>query len=186
MFLICSGKRNAWKSISNSIEMDRAEVSSTQAIADFRATLLVYISKVRPLLDDVSEEVVRTREWLTVTARVRWENQIRVRSRALEDAQQALFSAEISKLRAPSSAEVQAVHQAKRSLAEAEEKLRTVKRLASSFEKESLPRTKQIETLRGLVTNELGEGAAFLDRILEALDRYAATGTSNPERSASV
>jgi hypothetical protein len=161
--------------------MERAEVSSTQAIADFRAALLVYISKVRPLLDDVSEDIARTRDWLTVTARVRWENQMRVRTRALEDAQQALFSAEISKLRPPSSAEVQAVHQAKRALAEAEEKLRTVKRLASSFEKEALPRTKQIETLRGLVATDLHDGAAFLNRILEALDRYAATSTSQPQ-----
>ena len=163
--------------------MDRADVSSSQAIADFRSALLVYISKVRPLLDDASDEVLRAREWLRVTQRVHWENQIRARTRALNEAQQALFSAELAKLRPPSSAEVQEVHKAKRHLAEAEEKLRITKRLASSFEKEALPRAKQIETLRGLAATELGEGARFLERILEALDRYGPPGPAPKEAS---
>jgi hypothetical protein len=152
---------------------DRAEVTSISAISDFRAALLVYISKVRPLLDDSADEVLRMREWLRVTQRIHWENQVQSLTRALADAQQALFSAELAKLRSPSTAESQAVQKARRALAAAEEKLRTVKRLASSFEKEAVPRLKQIENLRSIVATDLTEGVRFLERIIESLERYS-------------
>jgi len=155
---------------------EHAEVTSIDAIADFRAALLIYISKVRPLLDDSADEVFRTREWLRVSQRVYWENQIRTRTRELTDAQQALFSAELAKLRPPSSAEIAAVNKAKHALSVAEEKVRTVKRASSNFEREAVPRLKQIENLRTLVTTDLQGAVHFLDRILGTLDRYVNSG----------
>ena len=151
---------------------DHAEVTSIDAIADFRSALLIYISKVRPLLDDSADEVFRMREWLRTTQRIHWENQVRSRTRELSDAQQALFSAELAKLRAPSSAEVMAVQKAKRALAAAEEKLITIKKVASTFEKEAVPRLKHVENLRSVVATDLQEAAHFLDRIVGVLDRY--------------
>ena len=151
---------------------DQAEVTSIDAIADFRTALLIYISKVRPLLDDSADEVFRTREWLRTSQRIHWENQVRAKTRELSDAQQALFSAELAKLRAPSSAELMAVQKAKRALAEAEEKLRTIKKLAASFEKEAVPRLKHVENLRSAVATDLQEGVHFLERIVGVLDRY--------------
>lgn len=152
---------------------ERAEATSISAISDFRAALIVYIGKVRPLLDDAADEVLRMREWLRTTQRVHWERQVQIRGRALSDAQQALFSAELARLRAPSTAELAEVQKARRALAEAEEKLRAVKRMASSFEKEAVPRLKQIESLRSLVATDLTEGVRYLERIVESLDRYS-------------
>ena len=158
---------------------DQAEVTSIDAIADFRTALLIYISKVRPLLDDSVDEVFRTREWLRTSQRIHWENQVRSKTRELSDAQQALFSAELAKLRAPSSAELMAVQKAKRALVEAEDKLRTIKKLASSFEKEAVPRLKQVENLRSAVATDLQEAAHFLDRIVGALDQYVNSPASS-------
>ena len=167
---------------------ERAEVTSISAISDFRAALLVYISKVRPLLDDSADEVLRMGDWLRGTQRMHWENQVQSRTRALADAQQALFSAELAKLRAPSTAETTAVQKARRALALAEEKLRMVKRRAGSFEKEAVPRLKQIENLRSVVANDLLEGVRFLERIIESLERYGevrrAPVPATPERDA--
>ena len=151
---------------------ERAEVSSISAISDFRAALLVYIAKVRPLLDDSADEVNRMREWLRTTQRLYWENQVKHCMRTLNDAQQALFSAELAKLRAPSTAETSAVHKARRALANAEDKLRTVKRMGSVFEKEAVPRLKQIENLRSVVASDLQRGVYFLERMIESLERY--------------
>ena len=162
---------------------EHAEITSIDAIADFRAALLVYISKVRPLLDDSADEVFRTREWLRVNQRVYWENQIRTRTRELTDAQQALFSAELAKLRAPSSAEIAAVNKAKHALAVAEEKVHTLKRASANFEREAVPRLKQIENLRTVVATDLQEAVHFLDRIIGALDRYV---NSAPVRGGAV
>jgi hypothetical protein len=159
---------------------ERAEVTAISAISDFRAALLVYISKVRPLLDDSADEVLRMREWLRVTQRMYWENQMKMCTRALTEAQQALFSAELAKLRAPSTAEAQAVQKARRAMSMAEEKLRTVKRMSSSFEKEAVPRLKQIENLRTVVANDLLEGVYFLERIVASLERYSEARMAPP------
>jgi hypothetical protein len=155
---------------------ENAEITSVDAIADFRAALLVYISKVRPLLDDSADEVFRTREWLRVSQRVYWENQIRTRMRELTDAQQALFSAELAKLRAPSTSEIAAVNKAKHALSIAEEKLQTLKRASANFEREAVPRLKQIENLRTMVATDLQGAVHFLDRIVGTLDRYVNSG----------
>jgi hypothetical protein len=159
---------------------DRAEVSSVDAIAEFRTALLVYISKVRPLLDDSADEIFRTREWLRVTQRIHWENQVRLRTRELADAQQALFSAELAKLRPATNAEIMAVQKARRALAAAEDKLRTLKRVAMNFEKEAVPRLKQVENLRSIVATDLQDAVHFLERIVGTLDRYvnASAGTN--------
>lgn len=164
---------------------DYAEVTSIDAIAEFRTALLIYISKVRPLLDDSADEVFRTREWLRVGQRVYWENQVRSRTRALTDAQQALFSAELAKLRLPSSAELAAVHQAKRALTEAEEKLRIIKRVSTSFEREALPRLKQVENLRSVVATDLQGAVHYLDRIVSTLERYVNSPVTTSLPSAS-
>ena len=38
---------------------ERAQVTSVEAIESFRASLIVFLSKVRPTLEEVSDEVMR-------------------------------------------------------------------------------------------------------------------------------
>jgi hypothetical protein len=162
---------------------ESADITSVEAIAQFRTALLLYVDKVRPLLDDAGDEVHRTREWLRVTQRLHWENRVRTLRRDLSDAQQALFSAELSKLREPSSAETAAVHQARRAFNAAEEHLDHVKRAAGLFEKEAQPRLKQVEQLRSIVANDLPNAARFLERIITTLDRYAVDAAASPKEA---
>ena len=77
----------------------RAKVTSVEALESFRTNLIVYLSKARPTLDEVSDEVIRTRVWLESDRRVHWEGQVRRLRQKLQDAQQAVFSAELSSLR---------------------------------------------------------------------------------------
>src|SRR5262245_50673779 len=102
----------------------QARVTSLEAIETFRSQLIVYLSQARPLLEEVSSGVVRTRTWLENDQRTYWENQFRRRSQELQEAQQALFSARIGSLRRETSAEHLAVQRAKRQVEEAEVKLR--------------------------------------------------------------
>src|SRR5438046_9744601 len=71
----------------------RAQVTSVEALEAFRASLIVYLSKARPTLEEVSADVLRTRLWLENEQRTHWENQVRRRHKELEQAQKALFSA---------------------------------------------------------------------------------------------
>lgn len=156
--------------------VDRAQVSSLEAVEAFRSALLVYISKARPTLEEVSAEVLRTRIWLENDQRTYWENELRRRTRTLEQAQQALFSSRLSQLRDESSSEMLAVHRAKRALEEAETKLRVLKRWNREFETRVQPVVKQLEKFHTFLALDLPRAAAHLEQMLRTLSAYAETG----------
>ena len=120
-----------------------------------------------------SDEALRTRLWLENEQRTRWESEVRRRTRTLEQAQQALFSASISNLRDASDAERMAVQRARRALEEAETRLKLVKRWAREFENRAEPLTKQLDKLHTLLSNDMLKAAAHLANVIKALDAYA-------------
>ena len=152
---------------------EQAHVSSIDAIEAFRAELLAYVSKTRPIVEDACDEVVRTREWIHRDRRVHWQNQVRRRGRVLEDAQQALFSAKLSNLREVRTAEQMAVVKARRSLDEALEKLRRIKKWTREFDHKVQPLVKELEHLRTLLGTDLPKAALHLAQVIKALDAYA-------------
>jgi len=152
---------------------DRAKVTSIDAIKSFKSNLIVYLTKARPSLEEISAEILRLRLWLQEDAQKHWQNEIRRRSRKLEDAQQALFSARIANLREPTSAEVIAVTRAKRDLDEADAKLRLVRRWTRDFDSRVEPMAKQLEKLQTHLSEEMPRAVAFLSQAITSLDAYA-------------
>ena len=65
---------------------ERAKVTSLGAIEDFRAKLIVYRDKAARVLDEVGDAVTRTRLWLESDRPAHWQNQIKQRTRELEQA----------------------------------------------------------------------------------------------------
>jgi len=152
---------------------EQAHVSSIDAIEIFRAELIAYLSKTRPVVEDACDEVARTREWIENDRRVYWENQARRRGRVLEDAQQALFSAKLSNLREVRTAEQMAVVKARRSLEEAHTKLRKIRKWTRDFDHKVQPLVKELEHLRSLLASDLPKAAVHLAQVVKALDAYA-------------
>jgi hypothetical protein len=153
--------------------MPGAHVTSTEAIESFRAALIVHLSKARPLLEDACDDVMRTRQWLQQDRRIHWENQLRRRTKELENAQQALYSARLANLRDETTAEQAALLRAKRAVNEAEEKLRLVKRWTLEFDQRAGPLVKQLEQLRTMLSNDMPKAAAYLAQVLKTLEAYA-------------
>ena len=152
---------------------DRAHVTSVEAIEAFRANLLVYATKARPVLEEACDEVSRTRQWLETDRRLHWENQVRRRLKDLEQAQQALFSAGMANLREPTSAEKAAVQRARHALEDAEARLKLVKRWNIEFDNRVEPSVKQLDHLRTVLANAVPKASAFLAQAIKSLDAYA-------------
>ncbi len=152
---------------------ERAHVTSVEALESFRANLIIYLSRARPTLEEVSADVQRTRGWLEVEQRDHWENELRRRSRALEEAQQALFSAKLSNLREASAAEQMAVQRTKRARDEAETKLRVLKQWNRVFDNRVDPLVKQMEKLHTVLAHDMVQAVAFLAQAIRTLDAYA-------------
>jgi hypothetical protein len=152
---------------------ERAHVTSIDALEAFRSTLIIYLTKARPTLDEVGAEVVRTRSWLEDEQRNHWDNELRRRTRALEEAQAALFSARLSSFREASSVEQMAVHRAKRAFDEAQDKLRVIKKWSRDFDNRVDPLLKQTEKLQTVLAHDMVQAIAFLTQAINSLHAYA-------------
>src|SRR4051812_13752597 len=98
---------------------DKAHVTSVEVLDAFRTSLILYVSKARPAVEEVSADVLRAKLWLENDQRLHWEAQVRRRGIALEQTRQALSSARMSNLSQAGSAELMAFHKAKRAFEEA-------------------------------------------------------------------
>lgn len=152
---------------------ERAHLTSVEALESFRASLIVYLNKARPTLEEVSGDVLRTRLWLENDQRVHWENQIRRRSRLLEQAQQALFSAKLADPHHAPDAEQVAVRRARQALEEAESKLKCVKKWSRDFDSRIEPLEKQLDHLRNILATDMAQAVAHLAHLMKTLADYA-------------
>lgn len=151
----------------------QAKVTSVDALENFRASLILFLSKAKPALEEVMHEVVRKRMWIEGEQRSHWEREIKTRRRKLEQAQAELFSANISKIQKATAAQQMAVQHAMRAIHAAEEKMRMLKKWNRELENRADPMVKQIEQLHGFLTSEMTRAVAFLAETVKILQSYA-------------
>ncbi len=161
----------------------KAQVRSLDAIDSFRAGLAIYVSQARAALDEVSADAIRTRTWIENDQRLHWEKELRKRLRALEQAQQELFSARLSNLRTAGPLEQMEVQRARRAVEEAEDKLRRLKKWSREFDSRVQPLVKETEKLHTVLSNDLVKAIAFLHEISRTLGAYAETASERPVAS---
>ena len=152
---------------------ETANITSSDAIAAFRAALIVYLSKVRPLLEETSGEITRTRQWVEEDQRRYWDQQFRLRWRKLEEARAELFTATLSKLQEASSLHHMAVQRADRAVRECEGKRAMLKKWSRDLGDKTDPLVKQISQFETFLTAELPKAVAYLDRVIESIEAYA-------------
>lgn len=151
----------------------QARVGSIDAIEAFRAAFLRYTERAKRSLDDVTGEVKRTRGWLETEQRQKWEGEYRRRARALEQAEQELFSARLTDMRRDKSAQQMAVNKARRALLEAEEKLAVIKRWRQAFDARVESLAKQLESLHDTLSRQMPKGVVSLTNSIRYLQDYA-------------
>ena len=152
---------------------DRSHVTSVEAIESFRASLIVFLSKARPAAEEVSNEVVRMRVWLENDQRHYWEKEIRLLGRQLEQAQQELFAARLSKSQSASVVQELAVQRLRNKLREAEDKQQITRKWSRALEDRTDPLTKEVESLHTFLAIDMVRAAAYLDQLVKALEAYA-------------
>lgn len=165
---------------------DRARVTSLEAIESFRAKLIIYREKAGRVLDEVNDEVVRTRLWLEGDRQTFWQSQIRARTRVAEQKQQELFSAQISGLTEASAVQQAAVHRARRAIRAAEEKLKLVKQWQRQFDHRVEPQARQAEKLHHTLSHDLGHAVVWLNEVIKTIAEYSELSPSTNKPAASA
>jgi hypothetical protein len=152
---------------------DRAKVTSLEAIEAFRSDLIIYLSKARPALEEVSNEVLRAKQWLQNDQRRLWEGEMKTRSKKLERAKAELFSVSMSKFQEVSAAQQLIVHRSKQAVDEAQEKLAMLKKWDRELDNRAEPMVKLVDQFQSLVATEMPRAIAYLGQVIKALEAYA-------------
>ncbi len=153
---------------------DQVKVSSIDALEAFRSDLIQYISKARTALEDMEGEVRRTQTWLDTDRTQHWGRQIKLWTKNLDQAQQELYSANLTNPQASNAFQRMAVLKAKRKLVEAEGKMLVLKKWRQTFENRTTPLLRQLDPMFHLVGQKLPKGVFALGESIKALQAYAA------------
>jgi uncharacterized coiled-coil protein SlyX len=124
-------------------------------------------------VEEVSNELLRTRVWLESDQRNYWNKEIRLLGRQLEEAEQALFAARLSTLETKSALQEMAVQRLKRKLRDAEDKQHVTRNWSRALEDRAAPMLKEVESLQSFLAIEMGRALAHLDQVVKTLDAYA-------------
>jgi DNA repair exonuclease SbcCD ATPase subunit len=153
-----------------------ARVRSLDDLEAFRSSLVVYLTKARRNVDQVGEEVRRTRIWITNEQRTYWTEQVRKRSRMLDQANAELMTAKLSNFRDNITAQEQAVRKAKAALDHAQQKVEMVKRWNRDFDRLTDPLMRKLDSMRHFLEHVLPEGITQIGQLHRLLETYAETG----------
>ena len=156
---------------------DRAQVTSFEAVESFRADLIVFLSRARAVLEEASDDVVRTRLWVQNDQRRLWEGETRVRYQKLEETRAELFSAQLSQFHESTALCLMAVQRAERANHEAEAKTAVLKKWDRELENRTDPLVKQVTQLHGFLTTDMKRAVAYLDQMVKTLEAYAGVPT---------
>jgi hypothetical protein len=159
---------------------NQARVSSIDALESFRSGMVQYIAKTKAALEEMSAEARRTKDWLDHDRLNHWTTQIRKRTKALEQAQQELYSANLLNPLAANALQKMGVQKAKRALVEAEEKLRIVNHWRKRFEPLANPALRQIEPMFFILGQTLPKGVVSITESIKALQAYAEVSAPPP------
>ena len=159
----------------------QAQVSSVEALEAFRSDVIVFITQMQPVIDEISGEVTRLRLWLQNDQRSHWDMELRKRRRKLEETQSELFSARLSSTQDSTILPQMAVQKAKRAVDEAEQKIVTLKKWDRELEKVVEPQLKQVEQLRGFLSADMGKAVIELADIIRKLEAYTKMGSAATE-----
>lgn len=154
---------------------EQAKVTSLDSLESFRARLIVFLGKGKRALDEVTDEIRRTRNWIEGSQRVHWEAEVKKRKKRLEQAEAELMTARFSEFIDSPSVQQMQVRKARRALEEAEEKLSKVKRWARDFDSIADPLSKKIESIRFYFDQELPRGVTYLVNAQRTLESYTET-----------
>jgi hypothetical protein len=152
---------------------NQARISSIDALEAFRAELIHYIEKARVALEDMTGEARRTRTWLDVDRTQYWAAQIKKLTKQLHQAEEELYSANLTNPQASNALQKMAVARAQRKLDEATAKMRVTKHWRQIYDNRTGPLLRQLEPMFFRVGQHLPKAVHSLGESIKLLQAYA-------------
>ena len=152
---------------------DRAHVTSVEAVESFRADLIVFQSKIRAILEEACDEVLRAKVWVQTDRRRYWTAEARRRGQKLEKARADLSSARLSQFNESTTLPMMMVQRAERASGEAKAKIAVLKKWDRELENRTGPLLKQVTQLQWFMARDMARAVAYLAQVVRTLEAYA-------------
>lgn len=162
----------------------KAHIFDLEALQRLRSALILYLERTNGVLDEVGEEVKRTRSWLQSEQPLRLGQAMKRKQRELELLEQELFTARLSGLREAKSGLQLKVARKRREIAGIEEAMRRAAKWARDFDPVVGLEARKVEKLRSLLDIEGGRGVRRLGESIRLLADYASSRPSSGEGAA--
>ncbi len=155
-----------------------ANVSSIEAVQEFRVALNTFAFEARDALAVYEMEVHRTLDWIQRGAPLAWENEYRKSEAAVGQAKIDLSrcrSMPLADGSAPSCMEEKKqLERARQRLAYVENKIQVVRKAGQAADREATEYKGRASQLASLLDGEMPRAIALLDRVLTILESYVA------------
>lgn len=154
-----------------------AKVTSIDAVGQFKVALEAFEADARDALTQLLLELRRAREWIEVDRTRYWPREVRKASDRVAEARSNLDRCQMTATpgdEPPCDDEKRALEKAKRRLRTAEEKVRAVQHWRIKVRHDAEEFEAQIAKLNDLLDTEMPRAVAALQRMIKALDTYAA------------
>ncbi|HWB03723.1 MAG TPA: hypothetical protein VG796_11920 [Verrucomicrobiales bacterium] len=151
---------------------DEARVRSVESLEYFRSCLIVFLSKSKIAMGHAEDAVKRGRYWVEQEKHTHWMQELKKRNRKLAQAEAELLTAKLSKFKDSVMLQEKMARRAKEAVAEAEEKIRYVKKWIRDYDRVFDAAVKGLNHLGDYLEHDMPLAVAWLDQALRALASY--------------
>jgi chromosome segregation ATPase len=153
--------------------VSEANVTNIEALERFRSSLVLFLERAGFVLDEVSEEVKRTRIWLQTEQSMKLGHEMKRRQRELEQLEQEMFTARLSDLAQKKTGMQMQINKKRREIRELEEKIRSVKAWLRNFDSVVETEARKAEKLRQQIDIDMARAVTFLTESVKQLRAYS-------------
>ena len=156
--------------------MSGAHVTNLESLERFRSSLVLFLERANLILDEVGEEVKRTRIWLQTEQRLKLTLEMKRIHRELEMLEAELFSARLSDLAQKKTGVQMLVNHKRRETRELEETQRKVAGWLRGYDSIVETEAKKVEKLRHHLDTDMVRAVTYLKEAILQLNAYSSGG----------
>jgi valyl-tRNA synthetase len=150
-----------------------ANVTNIEALERFRSSLIVFLERSGYVVDEVSDEVKRTRIWLQTEQKLKLQHEMKRRQRELETLEQEMFSARLSDLQQKKTGMQMLINKKRRELRDLENTLRAVAGWLRNFDSGVETEARKVDKLRQYIDMDMVRALTYLTESIRQLKAYA-------------
>lgn len=152
---------------------DRANISDIEALEEFRAVLVLFSERLGAVINEVSEEVKRTRIWLETEQKMALQQAMKRHQRDMQQLEAEMFTARLSKLKQAKTGQQMLINSKRRHMRELEETMRKLAGWQRNFDTVVEIEARKVDKLRHFIDIDMKKANTFLTESVKQLSAYA-------------